>query len=210
MKRKIIVRVVAAVVVAVFVAGTWLTNGKVDLAWARFFSAAVLVTSLILGVWDVWLWRLPAVQRIPGVPRRIRGTWQGTLRSYWIDPATGQPLPPKKVYLVVHQTATLISVKLFTNESRSTSTIADVSTVDGLSVLTYVYLNRPDMRVESRSRMHHGSTTIDVCGRPPSRLHGRYWTDRESKGELEFTKWHKGLADDFAEASRYFTKNAAK
>ena len=74
MKRTVIVRVVAAVVVAVFVAGAWLTDGKLDLGWARFFSTAVLVASLILGLWDVWLWRLSVVQRIPGVPRRIRGT----------------------------------------------------------------------------------------------------------------------------------------
>ncbi|GAB3890186.1 hypothetical protein GCM10029964_061290 [Kibdelosporangium lantanae] len=111
---------------------------------------------------------------------------------------------------MVHQTATLVSIKLFTDESRSTSTVADVSMVDGLPVLTYVYLNRPAMRVEDRSRMHHGSTALDVSGRPPSLLKGRYWTDRDSKGELEFTRWHKGLADDFAEAARYFRKKSGR
>ena len=43
-----------------------------------------------------------------------------------------------------------------------------------------------------------------LSGRPAERLAGRYWTDRDSKGELEFTHRHNGLADDFQQASGYF------
>ncbi|WP_346535614.1 hypothetical protein [Micromonospora sp. DPT] len=204
MKRTITIRVIASVVVVVFVAGAWLTNGQLDLGWMRFFSVAVLVATLVLGLWDIWLWRLSLIQRIPRVPRCIRGTWQGTLTSFWVNPATGKSPPPKTVYLVVHQTATLVSVKLLTDESRSTSALAKVSAVDGASVLTYLYLNRPDMRVEHRSRMHHGSTVLDISGRPAGRMKGRYWTDRDSKGELELTQRYNELADDFAEACGYF------
>lgn len=204
MKRTITIRVVVAVVVVVFGAGTWLTGGRPDLGWVRFFSAAVLLATLVLALWDFWLWRLPLVQRIPGVPRSVRGTWRGTLTSFWIDPATGRTPPPKTVYLVARQTATLVTVKLLTDESRSTSSLANVSVVDGVAMLSYVYLNRPDMRVEERSRMHHGSTVLDISGRPAERLAGRYWTDRDSKGELEFTHRHNGLADDFQQASGYF------
>jgi hypothetical protein len=64
------------------------------------------------------------------------------------------------------------------------------------------------MRVEHRSRMHHGSAVLDVSGRPAARLKGRYWTDRDSKGELEFVERNKKLADDFAEAMSYFEKKA--
>ena len=208
MKRTITIRVVASVVVVVFAAGAWLTDGQLDLGWVRFFSAAVLTATLVLGLWDVWLWRLSPIQRVPGVPRCIRGTWQGTLTSFWVNPVTGKPPPPKTVYLVVHQTATLVSVKLLTDESRSTSTLANVSAVDGATVLTYLYLNRPDMRVEYRSRMHHGSTVLDVSGRPARLLKGRYWTDRDSKGELEFVERNKKLADDFTEAASYFEEKA--
>jgi hypothetical protein len=135
-KRTITIRVVASVVVVVFAAGAWLTDGQLDLGWVRFFSAAVLAATLVLGLWDLWLWRLSLTQRAPGVPRCIRGTWQGTLTSFWVNPTTGKSPPPKTVYLVVHQTATLVSVKLLTDESRSTSTLANVSAVDGTTVLT--------------------------------------------------------------------------
>ncbi|WP_329109744.1 hypothetical protein OG792_13100 [Micromonospora sp. NBC_01699] len=204
MRRTLTIRVVTSVAVFVFVAGTWLTNREFNLGWLRFFSAAVLIATLVLTLWDIWLWRLPLIQRIPGVPRCARGTWQGTLTSLWIDPTTRKSPAPKTVYLVIQQTATLVTVKLLTNESRSTSVLANVFEIDGSIVLTYLYFNKPDMRIEHRSRMHHGSAVLDVSGQPVRRLRGRYWTDRDSKGELEFTQQDRRLADDFAEAAEYF------
>jgi len=204
MKQSITIRVITGVAIIVLAVGTWLTSGQFSLGWLRFFSAAVLAATLVLALWDVWIWRLSVIQRIPGVPRCVRGTWQGTLTSFWVDPATGASPPPKTVYLVVHQTATLVNVKLLTDESKSTSTLAAVSAVDTAWTLTYLYLNRPDMQAEHRSRMHHGSTVLDVSGSPATRLRGRYWTDRDSKGQLEFTRHHKKLVDDFVEASGCF------
>lgn len=140
-----------------------------------------------------------------GIPRSLRGTWKGTLTSFWVDPVTGNNPPPKTVYLVVQQTASLVSVKLLTNESKSGSDLAKVSEVYGSFLLTYLYLNKPDMSVEHRSRIHHGSTVFDVSGNPARRLKGRYWTDRDSKGELDFTERNKKkLADDYAEAAEVF------
>jgi hypothetical protein len=203
-KRTITIRVIVAVVVIVFVIGTWVQDGQPDLAALKFFSAAVLVSTAVFNLWDFWLWRLPLVQRIPGVPRSIRGTWKGTLTSFWVDPATGNSPQPKTVYLVVQQTGSLVIVKLLTDESKSTSALANVSEIDGSFLLTYLYLNKPDMRVEHRSRIHHGSAVFDISGCPSRRLKGRYWTDRDSKGELEFGERNKKLADDYAEAAGYF------
>lgn len=207
MKRNLTIRVVTAIVVLVFVVGTWQTSGELDLDWLKFFSAAVLIATVSFSLWDLWLWRTWVFQRIPGVPRRVRGTWRGVLTSFWVDPATGQSPPPKEVYLVVRQTATFVSVKLLTDESRSSSSLAAVTAVDGTIELVYLYLNQPDAGVEHRSRMHHGSVRLDVSGQPAGRLKGRYWTDRDSKGELDFTKWHRHLADDFDEAVPLFQSN---
>jgi hypothetical protein len=208
MKRTITIRVIVAVVVVVFVIGTWVQDGRPDLAALKFFSAAVLASTVVFNLWDFWLWRLPPVQRIPGVPRSIRGTWKGTLTSLWVDPATGKQPEPKTAYLVVQQTGSVVIVKLMTDESRSTSALANVSEVDGSFLLTYLYLNKPDMRVEHRSRMHHGSAVFDISGCPARRLKGRYWTDRDSKGELEFVERNKKLADDYADATGYFGSQA--
>src|SRR5262245_47479711 len=112
MKQTITTRVVVAVVVVVFMVGTWAQGGRLDLGWLKFFSAAVMAATIVLALWDLWLWRVPVVQRIPSVPRSIRGTWKGTLTSFWVDPTTKKRPAPKTVYLVVKQTATLVSVKL--------------------------------------------------------------------------------------------------
>jgi len=204
MKKTITIRVIVAVVAVVFVVGTWVQDGRPDLAALKFFSIAVLASTVVFNLWDFWLWRLSLIQRIPGVPRSIRGTWKGALSSFWVDPATGKQPAPKDVYLVVQQTGSLVVVKLLTDESRSTSASANVSEVDGSFLLTYLYLNKPDMRVEHRSRIHHGSAVLDISGCPARRLKGRYWTDRDSKGELEFAERNKKLADDFAEAAGLF------
>lgn len=200
MKRTITIRVIVAVVFVVFVIGTWFQDGRPDLATLKFFSAAVLVCTVVFNLWDFWLWRHPVIQRIPGVPRSVRGTWKGTLTSLWTDPTTGKAPEPKTVYLVVQQTGSRIIVRLLTDESRSTSALADISQSDGSFLLTYLYLNRPDMSVEHRSRMHHGSAVFDVSGCPARRLTGRYWTDRDSKGELDFVARSEKLSDDFSEA----------
>lgn len=204
MKQRTLVRVVAAVVVAVFGVGIWSTGGTVHAGWLRFYSAAVLVAVAILAVWDRVLWKLPPVQRMRGVPRDIGGAWQGTLTSFWIDPDTGKPQDPKSAYLVIRQTSSDLSVALLTDESRSRSSYAVISTVDGATVLDYMYLNRPDSRVEHRSRMHHGSASLDVTGHRATRLRGHYWTDRDTRGELDFTQRHRRVVDDFDEAQKLF------
>ncbi|MFJ2256868.1 hypothetical protein ACIOKD_00760 [Streptomyces sp. NPDC087844] len=211
MKMQIVIRAIVGVVVSIFMATAWAHDGKPDWGTLKLFSTAVFVCTMMFNVWDFWLWRLPWIQRIPGVgiPRSLRGTWKGTLTSFWVDPSTGHNPQPKTVYLVVHQTASQVSVKLLTNESKSVSDLAKVSEVDGSFLLTYLYLNKPDMRVEHRSRIHHGSTVFDVSGNPARRLKGRYWTDRDSKGELDFVERDKTkLADDFAEAAELFGETA--
>ncbi len=204
MKRKLTVQIVTVIVIIVFTAGTWLKSRQIDLGWLKYFSASVFLAGLVLAGWDVLIWRIPLIQQIPGIPRSIRGTWKGTLTSFWVDPDTNIRPPPKCVYLVIRQSASLVSVKLLTDESHSTSSLGQVKEIDGSVTLAYMYLNRPEMNVEDRSRMHHGSAVLDISGLPATRLQGRYWTDRDSKGELEFFQRRPKMADDFSNAEQMF------
>jgi len=198
------VQLIAAIVVAVFAAGIWSTGGQLHSQWLRFYSAAVFVATVALSLWEVVVWRLPPVQRMQGVPRNVRGTWRGTLTSLWIDPETGIPPPPKTTYLVIRQRASSVSVTLLSDESRSSSFMAQVDTIDGSTTLSYSYRNRPSPSVEHRSRIHHGSALLDVSGTPATRLDGRYWTDRNSRGELVFDARTRAAADDFQAAGKLF------
>lgn len=202
--RRLVIQVVVGAVIAVFMVETWISSHQVELGWLKYFSTAVFAAGLVFSLWESSIWRIPLVQRIPGVPLCIRGIWKGELASFWIDPQTGTRIAPKVAFLVVRQTAGSVSVTLLTDESRSSSSLADIRQVDGLTMLSYMYLNRPDMAVEHRSRMHHGSCVLDVFGSPPARLDGRYWTDRDTRGELNFSEHTKKLADNFEDASRLF------
>ena len=204
MSKKLVVQFVAAVVASVFAGGLWISGTEPQLAWLRFFSLAVWVALLGLLVWEKYLWRLRLVQKWTQSPRDLRGTWQGTLRSLWIDPETGESPNEKTVYLVVRQDASSLSVVLLTNESQSSSSLAKVTDDNTVASLDYMYLNRPDPTVEHRSRMHHGSSSMTIIGRPATRLRGRYWTDRDSRGELDFTLRKPGLVDGYGEAATLF------
>jgi hypothetical protein len=204
MPSRIWIQVVVLTVAVVFTAGLWLTGGHPQLAWLRFFSAAVTVAALVAGIWDHWLWRLAWVQRTHRVPRSIRGTWRGTLESMWINPETGTGTPAKLAFLVVRQTASHTSATLLTDESRSTSELSRLVAGDGTASLVYVYLNTPDNSIQDRSRMHYGSTSLAISGVPATRLHGHYWTDRDSRGDLDFKDHRKGTVEDYEQAVTLF------
>ena len=199
------IQVVAAIVVLVFAGGIWLTGGKLEEQWLRFYGAAVFVAVLVLGLWEQFLWHLKPCQRFKSVPRDLRGTWKGILTSFWEDPVTKQSPAPKPAYLVIRQTASSVLVTQFTDESRSTSSLGMVTQDGDGTSLVYMYLNSPDSRVEHRSRMHHGSTALNVTGPSATRLKGRYWTDRDSRGELDFGKRVASLADDYDQAVKLFS-----
>jgi hypothetical protein len=204
MKQRTTVQAVAAIVVLVFFVGIWASGDRVDVGWLRFFSIAVLIATAALGLWDRFLWKLSVAQRVRTVPRDISGTWKGVLSSFWIDPESGKRIDPKPAFLVIRQTASSLWVTLLTDESKSRSSLGRVSSEDGSSFVNYMYLNKPDVGVEHRSRIHHGSTSLDITGCPATRLKGRYWTDRDTKGELDFKERKQKTVDDYDEAQALF------
>jgi hypothetical protein len=207
----IAIRVVAIVVSAVFVAGSWLVSGSADLAFLRFFSVAVLIVTSLFTLWDrvIWKWRI--VQRLPNATRNLSGTWETWLESFWVNPATGERVASKMVYVVVRQTSSEVSVTLLSDESRSKSSTARILQEDGTWLLHYLYSNEPDLKFRPGSPIHHGSGVLRVSGYPTTRISGSYWTDRESKGQLTLNRRLPQYADDFLAArDRFAAFDAAK
>lgn len=201
-----LIRVIVVVVTVIFVIGSWVTTGSPETSFIRFFSIAVLICTVLLFVWDKWIWKWKLVQWIPGVSRNLSGTWAATLESLWIDPSTGTSSPAKTVYVVVRQTSSTASVTLISDESTSKSSVARVVEEDGSWVLYYLYTNKPRLGVRGRSAIHHGSAVLYATGSPAKRLEGSYWSDRDSKGQLKLTKRSKKLAEDFEEAEEALKK----
>lgn len=205
MKPRTRTQLIAGVVVVVFAVGLWSTGVAVEAGWLRFYSLAVLVAGGAWAAWDRWIWRAAIFKRMESVPPVMYGTWKGELTSLWIDPTTGSRPAPKPAFLVIRQTASSVeSVVLYTDESRSRSTLASVDPRPGAATLTYTYMSKPDITVEHRSRIHHGAVMLDITGSPASRLRGRYWTDRDSRGELDFSGRQTQYAGDYDEAVGMF------
>ena len=199
-----LLQALGALVVVGFAIGIWAAEGSPT--WLRGYSAAVVVAILVFALWEYALWRTPLMQRLPRVARCIEGTWAGTVTPLWTDPATERRPLEKRVFLVVRQTASRVNVVLLTQESTSRSSIARLSQDElGLS-LSYMYANRPESRVAHRSTMHIGSAFVEIFGTPVARMRGRYWTDGNTRGELDLPERRTRAASSFREATELFLR----
>lgn len=142
---------------------------------------------ILLGVFDKWGWRLrilrPWFVNLPD----LNGTWRGRLVSNWIDPRTGQSLPPIDTSINIKQTFSSIQLRLTTGESESELLSGGlVRKADGTYKVVGIYRNTPRLSLRDRSPIHHGGLILDVVDNPPTALEGEYWTDRRTQGELRF------------------------
>jgi SMODS-associating 2TM, beta-strand rich effector domain len=58
-------------------------------AYFHPFSTVLGVIMALLGLFDVWLWRLKLLQGWFVKRPVLNGTWRAEIRSNWVDPATG-------------------------------------------------------------------------------------------------------------------------
>lgn len=177
----------------------------VEVTWLRHLSIVAGVVLIILTFFDLYLWRL-ALFRSWFVRRpTVDGTWKVTLVSNWINPETGQQIPPIEGYMVARQTFSRLSLRLLTSESQSELLGAEVVRADdGSYRIIGVYRNEPSLGVRERSPIHYGGLVLQVIGSPPIRLAGHYWTDRNTAGEINLFEQCSGHADDMAEGAALF------
>ena len=69
-----------------------------------------------------------------------------------------------------------------------------------------MYTNKPSAEVRDRSQIHYGALLLDTHGpaRKPTSLTGEYWTDRETKGTLTFSRRIDKVHSRFDEAASGF------
>lgn len=181
----------------------------VSISWLRHVSVVTGVLLVLLSIFDLYLWRL-AIFRSWFVKRPlVDGTWKVQLQSNWIDPRSGQVMPPIDAFMVVRQTFSRMSLRLLTAESQSELLGAEVIRADdGSYRIIGVYRNEPRLGVRERSPIHYGGLVLQVIGSPPVRLTGHYWTDRDTKGEIALSGRRAAHVDDFiAGAGLYATSD---
>jgi hypothetical protein len=156
--------------------------------WLAPVGPSVTIAAVLLWSFSRWLWRLRLLRDLHGIPV-LHGTWHGELASEWIDPNTGQGIPPDPdVFLVIRQDFWRLSARLLTRESRSQSfAISLQHDGDGVYDLVYLYSNTPKAAARHRSEMHYGAVVLSAPVDPTAGLEGHYFTDRNTRGSLRFT-----------------------
>lgn len=172
---------------------------QVSPEWFRPFSTVVGVLVLVLVLVEKWLWRIrwfqPWLFNMPD----IQGTWRADIRPTGTAPAADQV----GAFMVIRQTLSTISLRLFTAESHSEILSAKVTrSDDGTFMVAGVYRNTPRLAVRERSPVHHGALLLTIQGNPPESLAGQYWTDRNSQGEISLSARTKTLTHSFDQARR--------
>ena len=124
---------------------------------------------------------------LPGVPFWY-GTWRATL-----VPSAESHIPPEgnrgpiRAAVVVEQTFWTTAVRLHTDQSNSmssTSALAAAPDSKQSKTLYFTYASAARQEHSTRSVAHYGTTALRVVGITPGSLHGTYWTDRLTTGDL--------------------------
>lgn len=161
----------------------------VNIEALKVIPEAAGYTSFASLVFAKWFWHFRVFKGWLVLIPNLSGTWKGEIRSSWIDPATGTTKPPIETYLVVRQTLFQLSCVQMTKESTSYSKAVSLLTdrVHGHTTLDYTYSNSPRVSVQHRSTAHEGACSLDFKSAPRLRLVGKYWTERGTKGEIDFS-----------------------
>jgi hypothetical protein len=167
------------------------------------YSWIATTITIILIVWDKWLWRIRLLYPLSKMPD-VRGTWKAELNSFWKDPKTGQIRGKVEVYLVFRQSFSSLDIRLFSTESSSVSLSANVVTDgEGVHTIATIYRNEPSLAHLVHSPISHGGMLLSIRGeRVVKQIDGKYWTDRQSMGEIKMTERSWKIASGFDEASK--------
>lgn len=192
---------VIGLAILIWLAILWVKGVEFVDSWTAMKEIPTVVGWMTpIGIWFVtrgWRWRVFKgwLVLIPD----LNGTWEGEFRSEWIDETTKQQIPPKKAFLIVKQTLFEIHCSQMTAESKSYSRAAIVQPApdDHLNVLEFTYSNSPRVSIQHRSKAHDGACSMEIIDKPYRKLVGKYWTERPTKGELEFKFQSKDLRQEF-------------
>lgn len=180
-------QVIVGIVAMTWLAIALLTGQTLSPTPLRLYSIAGSIVFLAMLAYEHYIWRWRIVRRFTGVPL-VAGTWRGSLVSSYVD-ASGVSKAPVPAAIRVTQTASVVTVTLFTEDSTSNSKYVQLAELpDSRWRLTWSYVNNPRSGVRDRSGPHNGSAEAILGGNGAS-LDGEYFTDRLTRGELHFTTW---------------------
>jgi hypothetical protein len=154
---------------------------------------------LVVGVFIKWAWRWPVFRGWLVPFPDLNGTWQGSLQTTWVNPQTQAVPGPIPVILCIKQSFISTSCVMRTQEMDSHSYSSDfvLDPSSQIKRLAYSYTSSPRPTVVHRSPPHDGTVVLDIIGKRPDKLRGKYWTERKTTGEIELTFRCKDCLEEF-------------
>ena len=196
--------------IAVWLIALWIQGMPVlSMSFLKPFSIVVGTISFVVALFNKYAWAWPIFRGWYVNRPDMRGTWKVELHSSWINPETGESIPPITAYAVIRQTLGSFSLRLMTPESRSILIAHSIEhEQDGLFKLAGIYRNEPRIEIQGvRSEIHHGAFALEIHGSPVDSLEGHYWTDRQTRGAMKLSNRKHQLYDSFEKAKSAYEGN---
>ncbi|MFA4995636.1 MAG: hypothetical protein WC536_00650 [Patescibacteria group bacterium] len=143
------------------------------------FEAPTTLLILLLFFWlfNVYLWKLPLIKKLVGIPN-VNGRYEGFLTSSYDKEKTKYP-----TVIEIKQSLTSIKVNLYTQRSGSYNLIANICRNNNENhELVYVYQNRTSAPApDDDMRDHTGTALLAILNRG-SELNGNYFNNPRERG----------------------------
>jgi hypothetical protein len=159
----------------------------------RCISSATVLTLFFHIAFKKWIWKyewIPLLNPVIVLVPILHGTWKGTLKSNWIDPETGEHVPPTEITAFIRQSFISISVEIHSLKMISKSYIAGIKT-DGdteTQELCYSYNSKASADTLESNPWHEGTAKLEILSGSNLKLKGSYWTLRKTIGTIEMRR----------------------
>lgn len=190
-------RLIIVLAAALWLGIAYLLNAPINATWLKPAGYVMSAVVLLLVAFDTFLWRFFPL-RVTKRPN-IRGTWKAELHYRW---PVGAPQRNKRCYVLIRQTFSTISVRMFFDISTSESRSAAIEvTDDGQYKLWWSYLSMA-REFDRDNPPHRGAAEVAISVSGTTTLDGQYWTERSTAGRIVTVGHSKKAWDSFEKAER--------
>ena len=139
---------------------------------------SVVVALVLMGIYERYLWRFAPFRQVPC----IEGRYLGTIEYAWNNESK-----EKQVDVVITQSFLSVNVKVTTSEVTSNVVVSRLIEENGEYVLYYTYITNPRSKVSKGNPMQYGTCRLVINSK--SELQGKYWTSRQTIGDIMLNKY---------------------
>jgi len=175
--------------------GVDLSNG---IDFFKLVPSVVTIDFFVILVFVRWGWDFKLFRGWFVPFPNLSGSWIGLIYSDWKNPETGQKPPPIPVMLTIKQSFFHTSCRMCTSEMESFSYAEGflINPEKQIKNVAYSYTSKPRISLNQRSTSHDGTAIFQIVEKPEPKLVGRYWTERQTTGEIVLKYHSKELLEE--------------